>query len=80
MNSLQFGQTIRQARKLAGLTQADVAALCAVSVPFLSHLESGKPTVQLNKALHVAAQLGVVFAPQMPAPTHAGKTSHAKKP
>jgi y4mF family transcriptional regulator len=67
MNSLQFGETIRQARKQSGLTQADVAALCAVSVPFLSHLEGGKPTVQLNKALHVAAQLGIVFAAQIPA-------------
>lgn len=66
MNSLQFGETIRQARKQAKLTQADVAALCAVSVPFLSHLESGKPTIQLNKALHVAAQLGIVFSAQMP--------------
>jgi HTH-type transcriptional regulator / antitoxin HipB len=80
MNSLQFGQAIRKARKLAGLTQTDVAALCAVSVPFLSHLESGKPTVQLNKALHVAAQLGIVFAPQMPAQSQSSKNSRAKKP
>ncbi len=67
MNSLEFGETIRQARKKSGLTQAEVAALCAVSVPFLSHLEGGKPTIQLNKALHVAAQLGIVFAAQIPA-------------
>jgi DNA-binding XRE family transcriptional regulator len=61
LNSLQFGQLVRQARKKAALTQAEAAALCAVSVPFLSHLESGKPTIQLEKALHVAAQLGLRF-------------------
>ncbi|NJM44490.1 MAG: helix-turn-helix transcriptional regulator [Brachymonas sp.] len=64
MNSLQFGQIIRQARKAVDLTQSEVAALCGVSVPFLSHLEGGKPTVQLNKALHVAAQLGVALTVQ----------------
>jgi HTH-type transcriptional regulator / antitoxin HipB len=78
MDSIQFGKTIRQARKLAGLKQADVAALCAVSVPFLSHLEGGKPTVQLNKALHVAAQLGIAFVAQMPAAAKAGKNSRSK--
>jgi HTH-type transcriptional regulator / antitoxin HipB len=67
LDSLEVGRIIRQARKAAGLTQADAAALCAVSVPFLSHLEGGKPTVQLNKALHVAAQLGVQFLVQTPA-------------
>lgn len=61
MDSLQFGQLIRQARKKTGLTQAQAAALCSVSVPFLSHLESGKPTIQLNKALYVATQLGVAL-------------------
>jgi HTH-type transcriptional regulator / antitoxin HipB len=61
LNSLQFGQLVRQARKKAALTQVEAAALCSVSVPFLSHLESGKPTIQLEKALHVAAQLGLRF-------------------
>jgi hypothetical protein len=37
-----------------------------VSVPFFSHLEAGKPTIQLDKALHVAAQLGlrICFKPE----------------
>jgi HTH-type transcriptional regulator / antitoxin HipB len=59
LNSQEFGKLVRQARKNAKLTQADAAALCAVSVPFFSHLEAGKPTIQLEKALHVAAQLGL---------------------
>ncbi len=59
LNSQEFGQLIRQARKNAKLTQAEAAALCAVSAPFFSHLEGGKPTIQLEKALHVATQLGL---------------------
>jgi HTH-type transcriptional regulator / antitoxin HipB len=80
MDSIQFGKSIRQARKIAGLTQAEVAALCAVSVPFLSHLEGGKPTVQLNKALHVAAQLGITFVAHIPIAIKSGKTGRSKKP
>jgi HTH-type transcriptional regulator / antitoxin HipB len=68
LNSLQFGMLIREARKRANLTQAEAAALCAVSVPFFSHLESGKPTIQLEKALHVAAQLGLRLTLKSEAP------------
>ena len=64
MNSVEFGQAIREARKQAALTQAEAAALCGVSVPFFSHLENGKATIQLGKALHVARQLGLQFTTQ----------------
>jgi transcriptional regulator with XRE-family HTH domain len=59
VNATEFGRAIREARKRTSLTQAEAAALCGVSVPFLSHLENGKATIQLDKALHVAAQLGL---------------------
>ena len=64
MDSTAFGQAIREARKQAALTQAEAAALCGVSVPFFSHLENGKATIQLGKALHVASQLGLQFTAQ----------------
>ena len=64
MDSAEFGQAIREARKQAALTQAEAAALCGVSVPFFSHLENGKVTIQLGKALHVASQLGIQFVAQ----------------
>ena len=64
MDSTEFGQAIRKARKQASLTQAEAAALCGVSVPFFSHLENGKATIQLGKALHVASQLGLQFTAQ----------------
>lgn len=64
MDSTAFGKAIRDARKQAALTQAEAAALCDVSVPFFSHLENGKATIQLGKALHVASQLGLQFTAQ----------------
>ena len=64
MDSAEFGKAIREARKQAALTQAEAAALCGVSVPFFSHLENGKATIQLGKALHVARQLGLQFTAQ----------------
>lgn len=69
MTSEQFGRLVREARRRAGLTQAEASALCGVSTPFLSHLENGKATIQLDKALHVAAQLGLqlVLKPGAPA-------------
>ena len=67
MTSTQFGQAVRVARNNAGLTQAEAAALCGVSVPFFSHLENGKPSIQMAKAFHVAEQLGLKIVVQ-PAP------------
>ena len=72
LTSEQFGHLVRAARRHAGLTQAEAAALCGVSTPFLSHLENGKATIQLDKALHVAAQLGLQLVLQPGAPAGAG--------
>jgi HTH-type transcriptional regulator / antitoxin HipB len=57
--SHQLGAAIRQRRKEAGLSLIVAAATCGVSVKFLQALETGKPTVQLDKALHVARHFGV---------------------
>ena len=59
MNSIEFGLAIKEARTRAKLTQREVAALCQVSVPFISDLENGKATSQLGKSLHVAKELGL---------------------
>jgi HTH-type transcriptional regulator / antitoxin HipB len=50
---------IRQRRKSAGLSLVLAAASCSVSVKFLQALETGKPTVQFDKALGVARHFGV---------------------
>ncbi|PLX95232.1 MAG: transcriptional regulator [Desulfuromonas sp.] len=59
LNAGDLGALIRQKRKEDGLTLHDAAALCGVSHVFLSALENGKESVQLNKVLQVAACLGI---------------------
>lgn len=57
--SEDLGKVIRKKRKEDGLTLHDAAAICGVSHVFLSALENGKKTVQLNKVLQVAACMGI---------------------
>ena len=54
----ELGKTIRETRRDAGLTQAQVAAAAGVGLRFLIELEAGKPTAQLGKTLAVLAVLG----------------------
>ncbi len=58
-NAGDLGALIRQKRKEDGLTLHDAAAICSVSHVFLSALENGKESVQLNKVLQVATCLGI---------------------
>lgn len=53
------GRIVRQKRKKDGLTLEEAAAVCGVSYAFLSALENGKETVQLNKLLQVFNCLGI---------------------
>jgi y4mF family transcriptional regulator len=59
-----LGSLIRKKRKEDGLTLHDAAAVCGVSHVFLSALENGKESVQLNKVLQVAACLGIEIQAQ----------------
>jgi len=54
-----LGLLIKKKRKEDGITLHHAAALCGVSHVFLSALENGKESVQLNKVLQVAACLGI---------------------
>lgn len=63
-----LGTTVRAVRVAAGLRQADAAALCGVSEPFLNELERGKPTVRLDALLKVCRGLGITLALRLPAP------------
>lgn len=54
-----LGLIIRKKRKEDGLTLHDAAAICGVSHVFLSALENGKESVQLNKVLQVTSCLGI---------------------
>lgn len=54
-----LGILIRQRRKEMGLSQADLAGICNVGNRFLVELEAGKSSVQFDKALHVATNVGL---------------------
>ncbi|MBR3153730.1 MAG: helix-turn-helix transcriptional regulator [Lachnospiraceae bacterium] len=54
-----FGAMLRSRRKQLGYTQAYISNFTGLSVSFLSELENGKKTVQLEKAIQVAMLLGL---------------------
>ncbi len=58
-NATQFGRAIRQARKQRGYTQQEVADFSGCSLMFVSNLERGKPTCELEKAIRVANTAGL---------------------
>lgn len=58
-DSESFGKAIRARRKSLGLTQAYLSEFTGLSVSFLSDLENGKRTIELNKAIQVAMLLGL---------------------
>lgn len=58
MDTKTIGKLVRKARKDQGLTQVEAAGFLNVGTRFLSDLENGKPTVQLEKALDVLKGLG----------------------
>lgn len=61
-----FGNLIRNTRRKAKLTQAELAAASGIGERFLRELEKGKATCQLEKALFVAQMLGIKFDAQVP--------------
>ncbi len=63
-NAKDFGTAIRERRKRLGYTQGELAEMCDVGVMFVSQLENGKPTAQLDKAIRVANMVGLDIALQ----------------
>jgi y4mF family transcriptional regulator len=55
----ELGALIRIHRKNMKLSQADLAGLCGVGNRFIVELEAGKPTVQFDKAVYVAGNVGL---------------------
>ena len=54
-----LGAAVRSRRKQLGYTQAFLASYAGVSSSYLSDLENGKETIQLNKALEIISLLGM---------------------
>lgn len=53
------GAAIRSERKRQYLTQTELADLCGVSLSFVSNLENGKATTELEKTLRILSTLGL---------------------
>jgi HTH-type transcriptional regulator/antitoxin HipB len=56
-----IGEMIRDARKIQGLTQADLAAISNTNRMFISDVERGKATCQIGKVLSVLLALGIAM-------------------
>ena len=54
-----LGKAIRDRRRELGYTQAFLASYAGISASFLSELENGKATVQLDKVMEVLSLLGM---------------------
>lgn len=59
MDSVALGQAIRTRRRELNYTQAYIAEFSGLSVTFISDLERGKPTAELEKTLRLINILGL---------------------
>ncbi|MFM9967166.1 MAG: helix-turn-helix transcriptional regulator [Burkholderiales bacterium] len=66
-SSRELGALLRGRRRHLGLTQLDLAGLANTGNRFIVDVESGKPTVQLQKVLDLMQLLGleVVVRPRI---------------
>jgi HTH-type transcriptional regulator / antitoxin HipB len=55
----RLGSLIRQRRRELGLNQTDLADVARTTLRFVSELEGGKPTAQLDGILRVLSALGI---------------------
>jgi y4mF family transcriptional regulator len=54
-----LSKLVKQKRLEFGMTQSEASALCNVGIRFLSELENGKPTLQIDKVLKVVNFFGI---------------------
>ena len=55
----ELGVLVRETRKAQGISQEQLAGVANTGVRFVSDLENGKPTVQLDKTIKVLEALGL---------------------
>ena len=58
-DSKSLGQTIRARRKELNYTQSYLAEFTGLSVTFISDLERGKPTAEIEKTIRLINMLGM---------------------
>lgn len=74
ITSVLVGQSLREARQRAGLTQAEVARRLDASAPYISGLESGRSNMTIGQlaaladALHAELLIELRVVDQAPEP------------
>lgn len=58
-NTAEVGRLVRETRKAQGISQEQLAGVANTGIRFISDLENGKPTVQLEKTIRVLEALGL---------------------
>lgn len=58
-STAQIGAVLRLVRKTQGVRSDDLAGAAGVGPVFVIDVEKGKPTVQLDKVLHVLHEAGI---------------------
>ena len=59
VSTKDIGLVIKTTRKAQGVTQEQLAGVANTGIRFISDLENGKPTIQVNKLLNVLSALGL---------------------
>ena len=59
VSTKDIGLLIKTTRKAQGVTQEQLAGVANTGIRFISDLEKGKPTIQVNKLLNVLSALGL---------------------
>ncbi len=54
-----LGKYFKARRKKLGYTQKQISELSGLSASFISDVENGKPTIELDKAIKLANVLGI---------------------
>ena len=57
--AVEIGQLIKSERKRQGVTQMQLAGIAGTGIRFISDLENGKGTIQVQKLLKVLQTLGL---------------------
>lgn len=58
-SAVSFGEAIRSRRRELHYTQGFLSEFSGLSVSFISDLENGKKTIELEKAIYLANLLGL---------------------
>ncbi len=58
-SSKEFGEFLRARRKELGYTQSYLSELTGLSISFISDVENGKKTVELNRSIDLLSMLGI---------------------